>query len=137
MIPAFNREIGGARILSVILIDCAAIAILSWLVVRRDISLYPLGVIGFASVIAITFAFLYRRPVEPLTPSRSSSSRSRLLRLAAIVFTVGGVVEIAACVQVLDVRSVIQAVLGVILAGYFWFLVHMDRARARNSGKQP
>ena len=60
-----------------------------------------------------------------------------LLRLAAVVFTVGGVFEIAACVQVLDVRSVIQAVLGVILAGYFWFLVHVDRTRARNSGTQP
>ena len=112
------------RILWMVVLDVVVISFLSWLTVEHGVPLYPTALIVYPALFVINLPIVwsaYHRENEPPT---KGVRISKLAWFGVAAFTVGCFVQIVYWVKEPDLRSTTQAVVGIVLAGFAWFLVY-------------
>lgn len=124
---AFDPGRKNPKILYLVIVDAVAVSLLSWFTVTDVIALYPTAAIASAVLLVINVLILrLASDSQPRYP-RKGIEMPKMLWFGVGAFTAGAVVEIAFWVRQPDTRSAIEAIVGIVLAGYVWFLVYRVR----------
>lgn len=136
-------SVGDARnwtrgILWIVVLDVVVVSLFSWLVVAHAVPLYPTALIVYPALFAANLLVIWRASRGQMAPPTKGIQISRLAWFGVAAFTVGCVVQIVYWFREPDIRSTAQTVIGIVLAGFAWFLVYRvsrfnkDRARQGN-----
>jgi membrane protein implicated in regulation of membrane protease activity len=124
------------RILWMVVLDVVVISFLSWLTVEHGAPLYPTAVIVYPALFVINLLVIwsaYHRETEPPT---KGIRISKLAWFGVAAFTAGCVVQTVYWIKEPDLRSTTQAVVGIVLAGFAWFLVYRVSRFNKNRARQ-
>jgi amino acid transporter len=107
-------------ILRLVLVNATTIALLGWIIQEKVVSLRLAMMIAYPLLFIFNFWAIWkaRRDRSIHKPTRTS----KRMRIVAILFTSAAVIEIIFWIQGPDVRSTIQAIVGIALAGWMWYL---------------
>jgi hypothetical protein len=123
------------RILWIVVLDVVVVSLFSWLVVAHAVPLYPTALIVYPALFVANLLIFWRASRGQMAPPTKGIRISKLAWFGVAVFTVGCVVQIVYWAKEPDLRSTTQAIVGIVLAGFAWFLVYRvsrfnkDRAR--------
>ena len=124
-----------SRIFWMVVLDVVVISLLSWLTVAHGVPLYPTAVIVYPALFVINFLIVWSASHRETEPPTKGIRISKLAWFGVAAFTVSCVVQIVYWVREPDIRSTTQAIIGIVLAGFAWFLVYrvsrFNRDRAR------
>ncbi len=119
-----------------VVFDVVVISFLSWLTVGHGVPLYATAVIVYPTLFVINFLMIwsvYHRETDPPT---KGIRISKLEWFGVAASTAGCVVQILYRVKEPDLRSTTQAVVGIVLAGFAWFLVYRVKRFNKNRARQ-
>jgi hypothetical protein len=120
---------GTLSIAWLVVLNAALLSLVTWLVVRRDLPPYfttlTVPVLFTLDCVVIWKAYRARR-----LPKRTTRL-AKLMWFPASVFTASGVVAIVYWMRNPDIQSTVQAIGGIALAGWMWFLVVYHRRAER------
>jgi hypothetical protein len=119
---------GKPRISRLVILNAVALSLLTWLIVRRGVPLY-FTTLTAPVLFIVDFVVIWRAYRRDRLPGRTTRL-SKLMWFPALVFTASGVVVIVYWVRNPDVRSTVQAIGAIALAGWTWFLV-VDHRRTK------
>jgi len=112
------------RILWVVGLDVVVISVLSLLTVGHMAPLYPTALIVYPTLFVINLVIIWRAFRQRNSASATSIRIPRLAWLGLAAFTIGCVVQIVYWIREPDIPSTAQAIVGILLAGFAWFLVY-------------
>lgn len=130
MLEMFDPKDGTLRISRLVMLDAAVLSLVGWLIVSHLLPAYLTMLVTSPALLIANFAVFWKAYQRRRVP-RVTGRLSKLMWLPAVVFTIASVAEIASWIQSPDIRSTIQAIVGLALAGWSWFLVvyHMNAKR--------
>jgi hypothetical protein len=115
------------RVTLLLILDLSAVLVLTLLIVRGEIPLYPGGPIAYLILFAINVPLIWASVRQNKDASMKRGPVPLSLWIAAAVFTPAGIVAIAACVRSPSMPLGVQAGVAVVLVGYIWFMVYRLR----------
>jgi hypothetical protein len=113
---------GTLSIYRLVILDAAIILLLGWLIGDDVVPLRLTALIAYPALLISNFLFVWKAYREHRLPKRTKKVSKRTWS-GAIVFTVAAVVAIIYWIRSPDIRSTVQAIVGIALAGWAWFLV--------------
>jgi O-antigen/teichoic acid export membrane protein len=123
-----DRENATLGILLSVALDVVVVSLLSWLIVAHVVPVYSAALVALPTLLAANFLIIRRASRRHMDPPASGIRISKPAWFGVAAFTVGAVVQIAYWIKEPDMRSTVQAIVGILLAGYVWFLVYrVDR----------
>ena len=131
MLGIVDPKDGTLRMFRIVMTDVVVILVFIGLIMLHVVSLYLTVLIGYPTLFAANFLVIWKASRRRLPLPKENLGVPKLLWFAAAAFTTGSVVEIVFWVRSPDIRSTIQALGGSVMAGYFWFLIGLNKARAR------
>lgn len=120
------------QILLFLVLDVSAVLVLTLLVWRGAISLYPLGALAVLILFIVNVLLTSRFKSQPSGNSAKRGSVPLSMWFVASVFTVAGVAALVSFAENPSMPHGVQACVAVLLVGYIWYVVYRLR-RGRNS----
>jgi hypothetical protein len=101
------------------------------------VPLYPTALVVYPALFAINLVIVWSVFHQGSNPTTKGIRISKLAWIGVAAFTVGCVVQIVYWIKEPDIRSTAQTAIGIVLAGFAWFLVYrvsrFNKDRARQS----
>ena len=125
------------RILGIVILDVVVVSLLSWLTVVHAVPLYPTALIVYLALFVVNFLIIWRASRRQMNLPTKESRIPKLAWFGVAAFTIACIVQLVYWIREPDIRSTTQAIIGILLAGYAWFLVYRvsrvnkDQARQR------
>ncbi len=118
------------RLASLVLVDVAVVLLMTLLVARGVVPLYPGAVIGYPLLFVINLVWVWARNHRRVEVSTSRRPVPLSLWIVAAVFTSAGIAGVVAYLRSPTMPLGVQAAVAILLVGYLWFLIYrLSRGR--------
>jgi hypothetical protein len=123
---------GKLRIYKIVILDVVVISFLTWLVLSHVASLILVAIIGYPTLLVTNVIVIWRASQRRVSLPGKTSYMSKLALFALGLYTIGSVVETYYWVKEPNLITTIKALLGILFAGYGWFLVRYFSRRNKD-----
>jgi hypothetical protein len=120
---------GTLSIFRLVILDAAIISLLGWLIEDNVLTLRLTTLIAYPALFILNVVLIWKAYRGHKLPKKTKKLLKRTW-FVALVSTAVAVVAIIYWIRSPDVRSTVQAIVGITLAGWAWFLV-MDLRRPK------
>src|ERR1017187_8736561 len=117
-----------------VIFDAVVVSIVVTLDMLRIVPLYPFGMLTIPALFAANVLILWRSNRRRKYSRVKSGRVLKWLGLGAAAYTTVTIAMIVSWIREPNIRSASQVIIGIVLAGYFWFLA--DRYRQKHNGSE-